>query len=209
MKLITKNIVTLIAIINIGVCFGQIDNSTETKYHFPQDDHYLIIKLGWNKVFPIGNTFTGDNLKSGNGLNIEASFNLFEESFLLGVRYAHSSNDVKNRTLVGNYSDTFNSFIGGFVGYQFFSRQKIRITPSVGVGHVTYKNDIGSNSFTDSGTTFWIDGEASYNLTKHFALYVNATLQNDYLKIDVPAELADYFKSGHFIRLGIGVKFIL
>lgn len=210
MKLLTKKILLLLAFINFGISWAQNEsNSSQNEYHFPQDDHYLIIKIGGDYVQPIGNTFTGDNLESSGGFNLEISFNLFETPVLLGARYSNSSHDVIDKTLVGNYSGTFNSFIGGFAGYQFFSRQKIRLTPSIGVGHVTYRQSINSNSFRDSGTTFWINGEVSYNFAKWFALYGNVTLQNDYLDIDVPAELEDYFKSGHFVRFGLGVKFVL
>ena len=210
MKLLTKQILLLLACITFGISSAQNEsNSSENEYHFPQDDHYLNIKIGGDYVQPIGSTFTGDNLESSGGFNLEISFNLFETSVLLGARYSNSSHDVIDKSLVGNYSGTFNSFIGGFAGYQFFSRQKIRLTPSIGVGHVTYRQSINSNSFRDSGTTLWINGEVSYNLSKWFALYGQVTSQNDYLHMDVPTELEEYFKSGHFLRFGLGVKFVL
>ena len=121
MRFFTKQL--LLAFILIGVNLAsaqQGEESLENQYHFPQDDHYLNIKIGGDYVQPIGNTFTGDNLKSSGGFNLELSFNLFETPVLLGARFSSSSHDVIDQSLVGNYDETFNSFIGGFAGYQFF-----------------------------------------------------------------------------------------
>lgn len=209
MKYLTRNSLILLSLLSFSLSWCQTGTSESNESNsFFKNESFANFKIGGDYAIPIGNTFTGDNLDSSAGFSFEVSFNL-NSPIIFGFRHSNSTHDVKDKSLVGNYSTTHNRLNGLLIGYQFFTSSKVRFTPTIGVGKVSYRQSINGNKFYDSGTALWINGEVSFHFTKWLALYGNATLQKDYLNMDVPSELEDYFKYGQFLRLGLGIKFVI
>lgn len=191
----------------------QVSFSQESDYKFPQDDHYIIFKIAYAQPIGLGDNFVNKSFKNSTGLDFEVDFNVLDSNFLLGLRYATTYNQIKNNERVGGQIKTNSSFIGPLVGYQFLPRNDLRYSLIAGVGSITYKNFFKDNfndlTSKDSGYTFWITPEVDYHFNKHFGVYFSTTFQKDYLDIEAPKQVEDYFKSPNYIKLQLGVKVLL
>ena len=183
--------------------------SQEENFKFPQDDHYGIFKIGYVQPIGIGDNFANKSFTNSTGFDLEFSFNLFDTGFLLGLRYGNTYNKIKNRELTGGQDKTNSYFIGPLIGYQFLARNDFRYTLSAGVGSVEYKNFFQDNVAKDSGSTIWISPEIDYHFNKHFGLFFSPTFQKDFLDIEAPEEIEDFFKTANYIKLQLGIRVVI
>ncbi len=110
---------------------------------------------------------------------------------------------------MGGQDKTNSSFIGPIIGYQFLPRNDVRYTLSAGIGSVEYKNFFHDQIAKDTGSTIWLSPEIDYHFSKHFGLYFSPIFQKDFLGIEAPQEIQDFFNSANYLKLQLGIRVVI
>ncbi|WP_310993926.1 hypothetical protein [Aequorivita marina] len=156
--------------------------------------------------FPIafGDNFANNGMDLKMGARFSFKVNAYQ-GFYIGPYFSFFNGSVNTPQLLGNYTETTNTVIGGMIGYEKHIN-KFDINLGIGVGASTYINDGRFINFRDTATTVWINPEVSYRLTTYLGLYFAPELRHDFMNIDTPPEIQDMFKGVNYFNISFGLR---
>jgi len=128
-----------------------------------------------------------------------------KNKYNFGLGYECFKGSVLKTELVGNFSsvNVFNYiFLAGYKIDNIFG--SIILDMNLKGGFTRYKSD---RDFTDSGKFLEPEVQIAYPLSDMFQVFFKYSIRREFLKIEAPEEVQDFFSGNTILFFGIGIRF--